>query len=99
MNLQYLSIAHCPNFSDKGLAYFGRGKGGKKLIYVDMSGCPQVNRIAYRLCLDIGFYFMIFLQITIEGFAALCQGCAEIQHWVLDDNPGLDDSFIKVSDQ
>ncbi|XP_008946283.1 PREDICTED: F-box/LRR-repeat protein 13-like, partial [Merops nubicus] len=40
-NLQYLSLAHCRKFTDKGLLYLGSGKGCHKLICLDLSGCIQ----------------------------------------------------------
>ncbi|XP_032852197.2 dynein regulatory complex subunit 6 isoform X3 [Tyto alba] len=40
-NLQYLSLAHCRKFTDKGLLYLGSGRGCHKLIYLDLSGCIQ----------------------------------------------------------
>ncbi|XP_054843773.1 LOW QUALITY PROTEIN: dynein regulatory complex subunit 6 [Eublepharis macularius] len=42
-NLQYLSLAYCRKFTDKGLQYLGSGRGCHKLIYLDLSGCLQKN--------------------------------------------------------
>ncbi|XP_074644631.1 F-box and leucine-rich repeat protein 13-like isoform X2 [Tubulanus polymorphus] len=41
--LQYLSIAYCKRFTDKGLYYLSNGEGCKKLIYLDLSNCTQLN--------------------------------------------------------
>ncbi|MGH0149437.1 UNVERIFIED_CONTAM: hypothetical protein FKN15_033425 [Acipenser sinensis] len=41
LNLQYLSLAYCRKFTDKGLQYLATGKGCHKLIYLDLSGCTQ----------------------------------------------------------
>ncbi|XP_071498794.1 F-box and leucine-rich repeat protein 13-like [Diadema antillarum] len=48
LNLQYLSLAYCKRFSDKGLQYLGTGRGGKRLVYLDMSGCPQITVSGYK---------------------------------------------------
>ena len=42
-NLQYLSLAHCKKFSDRGLQYLASGKNCSKLDYLDLSGCLQVG--------------------------------------------------------
>ena len=42
-NLQYLSVAYCKKLTDKGLMYLSGGKGAKRLVYLDMSGCAQVG--------------------------------------------------------
>ncbi|KAJ8003057.1 hypothetical protein DPEC_G00165400 [Dallia pectoralis] len=41
LNLQYLSLAWCRGFTDKGLLYLATGKGCHKLIHLDLSGCTQ----------------------------------------------------------
>ncbi|XP_070192734.1 F-box and leucine-rich repeat protein 13-like isoform X2 [Littorina saxatilis] len=43
MNLQFLSLAFCGKFSDRGLLYLATGKCAKKLEYIDLSGCLQVT--------------------------------------------------------
>ncbi|XP_025107990.1 dynein regulatory complex subunit 6-like isoform X5 [Pomacea canaliculata] len=43
VNLQYISLAFCNKFSDRGLHYLSNGKCSKKLEYLDLSGCLQVT--------------------------------------------------------
>ncbi|KAL4640741.1 F-box/LRR-repeat protein 13-like [Arapaima gigas] len=42
-NLQYLSLACCRRFTDRGLQYLAVGKGCRKLLHLDLSGCTQVT--------------------------------------------------------
>ncbi|XP_033744599.1 dynein regulatory complex subunit 6-like isoform X5 [Pecten maximus] len=42
-NLQFLSMASCRKYTDKGLQYLSSGKNSKKLEYLDLSGCLQVT--------------------------------------------------------
>ena len=42
-NVQFLSLAYCKKFSDRGLQYLSAGKCSKKLEYLDLSGCLQVR--------------------------------------------------------
>uniref|UniRef100_S4R8P9 F-box domain-containing protein n=1 Tax=Petromyzon marinus TaxID=7757 RepID=S4R8P9_PETMA len=46
--LQYLSLAYCCKFTDKGLHYLATRTGCRRLLYLDLSGCTQplieVNR-------------------------------------------------------
>uniref|UniRef100_H2Z1H4 F-box domain-containing protein n=1 Tax=Ciona savignyi TaxID=51511 RepID=H2Z1H4_CIOSA len=48
LNMQYLSLAYCSKFSDRGLHYLSGGKGCRKLIYVDFSGCLQITAQGFR---------------------------------------------------
>lgn len=43
MNLQFLSLAYCHNFTDKGLSMLAKSHGALKLAYLDLSGCMQVG--------------------------------------------------------
>ena len=43
ISLNYLSLAHCTQFTGKGLQSIMAGKGCRKLIHLDLSGCTQVN--------------------------------------------------------
>lgn len=52
-NVQYLSMAHCKKFTDRGLLYLASGKNNKKLDYLDLSGCLQVStdtRTLKKIC-------------------------------------------------
>ncbi|KAG7217379.1 hypothetical protein INR49_021546, partial [Caranx melampygus] len=41
VNLQYLSLAYCYKFTDKGFQYLTTGKGCHNLIHLNLSGCTQ----------------------------------------------------------
>uniref|UniRef100_A0A8C9VKW0 F-box domain-containing protein n=1 Tax=Scleropages formosus TaxID=113540 RepID=A0A8C9VKW0_SCLFO len=43
VNLQCLSLACCRRFTDRGLRYLAAGKGCRKLLHLDLSGCAQVG--------------------------------------------------------
>ncbi|XP_037307791.2 F-box and leucine-rich repeat protein 13 [Pungitius pungitius] len=49
LNLQYLSLAYCCTFTDKGFVYLTREKGCRNLIHLNLSGCTQmtVNGLRY----------------------------------------------------
>ncbi|XP_071817253.1 F-box and leucine-rich repeat protein 13-like isoform X2 [Apostichopus japonicus] len=47
-NLQYLSLAYCRRFSDRGLQYLAMGRGCRKLIYIDLSGAAQITSVGYK---------------------------------------------------
>ncbi|KAK4830289.1 hypothetical protein QYF61_009492 [Mycteria americana] len=74
-NLQYLSLAHCRKFTDKGLLYLGSGRGCHKLIYLDLSGC---------------------IQISVDGFRNIANGCSGIQDLLLNKMPTLTDRCIQA---
>ncbi|XP_072198828.1 F-box and leucine-rich repeat protein 13 isoform X1 [Excalfactoria chinensis] len=74
-NLQYLSLAHCRKFTDKGLQYLGTGTGCHKLIYLDLSGC---------------------IQISVDGFRNIANGCSGIQDLLINEMPNLTDRCIQA---
>nr|XP_009941899.1 PREDICTED: LOW QUALITY PROTEIN: F-box/LRR-repeat protein 13 [Opisthocomus hoazin] len=74
-NLQYLSLAHCRKFTDKGLLYLGSGRGCHKLIYLDLSGC---------------------IQISVDGFRNIANGCSGIQDLLINNLPTLTDRCIQA---
>ncbi|XP_039988850.1 dynein regulatory complex subunit 6 isoform X3 [Xiphias gladius] len=41
LNLQYLSLAYCYRFTDKGFLYLTTGMGCHNLIHLNLSGCTQ----------------------------------------------------------
>ncbi|TKS73314.1 F-box/LRR-repeat protein 13 F-box and leucine-rich repeat protein 13 [Collichthys lucidus] len=41
LNLQYLSLAYCYGFTDKGFMYLTTGKGCHNLFHLNLSGCTQ----------------------------------------------------------
>lgn len=42
VSLNYLSLSYCTQFTSKGLQSIASGKGCRKLIHLDISGCTQV---------------------------------------------------------
>lgn len=40
--LHYLSLAHAPHFTHKSLLSITAGKGCRRLVYLDLSGCTQL---------------------------------------------------------
>ncbi|KAI3371433.1 hypothetical protein L3Q82_024023, partial [Scortum barcoo] len=48
LNLQYLSLAYCYTFTDKGLMYLTTGEGCHSLIHLDLSGCTQMTINGFR---------------------------------------------------
>ncbi|NXI65787.1 DRC6 protein, partial [Anseranas semipalmata] len=74
-NLQYLSLAHCRKFTDKGLQYLGSGTGCHRLIYLDLSGC---------------------IQISVDGFRNIANGCSKIQDLLINEMPTLTDRCIQA---
>ncbi|XP_061187510.1 F-box and leucine-rich repeat protein 13-like isoform X3 [Saccostrea echinata] len=47
-NVQYMSLAYCKKFSDRGLQYLSAGKCSKKLEYLDLSGCLQITPDGFK---------------------------------------------------
>lgn len=66
LNLQYLSLAYCGRFTDKGFLYLTTGKGCHSLIHLNLSGCTQVSWYAtlrlvlFRLTVSIADRIQIF---------------------------------------
>ncbi|KAM3869969.1 F-box and leucine-rich repeat protein 13 [Diretmus argenteus] len=48
LNLQYLSLAYCYRFTDKGFQYLTTGKGCRSLIHLNLSGCTQLTLNGFR---------------------------------------------------
>ena len=43
VSLHYLSLAYSPHFTSKGLKSITSGKGCRRLVYLDLSGCTSVS--------------------------------------------------------
>ena len=41
-SLHYLSLAYAPHFTHKSLSSITTGKGCRRLVYLDLSGCTQL---------------------------------------------------------
>ncbi|XP_044049322.1 dynein regulatory complex subunit 6 isoform X1 [Siniperca chuatsi] len=48
LSLQYLSLAYCYRFTDKGFMYLTTGKGCHNLIHLNLSGCTQMTVNGFR---------------------------------------------------
>lgn len=68
MNLQYLSLAFCNKFSDRGLIYLATGKFARKLEYLDMSGCLQLTPRGFQNLADGCFNLT---SIILDDFPTL----------------------------
>ncbi|KAK2190189.1 hypothetical protein NP493_87g05013 [Ridgeia piscesae] len=99
-NLQYLSLAYCQHFTDKGIGYLSQGKGANRLIYLDLSGCAQLTARAYTF-LSHGCYRMQSIILNsignlddecIEDFT---QNCNTLRHVSLLGSPNLTDTAFK----
>ncbi|KAK6318131.1 hypothetical protein J4Q44_G00114220 [Coregonus suidteri] len=101
LNLQYLSLACCRKFTDKGLQYLASGKGCHKLIHLDLSGCTQISVDGFRyiaagcpLLQQIVFNDMPTLSDScVLELASKCQSLSAISLW---DTPHLSDSAFKA---
>ncbi|XP_075455745.1 F-box and leucine-rich repeat protein 13 isoform X2 [Ascaphus truei] len=101
LNLQYLSLAYCRKFTDKGLQYLPSGKGCNKLIYLDLSGCTQITVDGFK-CIAAGCSTLQQLKIndmftlTDNCILALLENCQHITSVCLVGSPHLSDAGFKV---
>ncbi|XP_030411432.1 dynein regulatory complex subunit 6 isoform X2 [Gopherus evgoodei] len=100
-NLQYLSLAYCRKFTDKGLQYLGSGKGCHKLIYLDLSGCIQISVDGFRYiansCSEIKHLVINDMPtLTDKCIQALVEKCQQIMSVVFLDSPHLSDVAFKA---
>ncbi|XP_067861092.1 F-box and leucine-rich repeat protein 13-like [Heptranchias perlo] len=72
LNLQYLSLAYCKKFTNKGLNYLATGKGCHRLVYLDISGCTQISVRGFK-------YFGVSCNevehLVINDMATLTNSC------------------------
>nr|XP_056702452.1 dynein regulatory complex subunit 6 [Euleptes europaea] len=73
-NLQYLNLAHCRKFTDKGLQYLGSGRGCHKLIYLDLSGCLQISVEGFK---NIAKSCSGIQHLTINEMPTLTDRCIQ----------------------
>uniref|UniRef100_M3XLI2 F-box domain-containing protein n=1 Tax=Latimeria chalumnae TaxID=7897 RepID=M3XLI2_LATCH len=101
LNLQYLSLAYCRKFTDKGLQYLATGKGCHKLIYLDLSGCTQISVDGFRF-LAAGLQGLQHLEIndlvtlTDSCFLALLENTHHIASVSMLGSPYLSDIAFKA---
>ncbi|XP_019896160.2 dynein regulatory complex subunit 6 [Esox lucius] len=72
LNLQYLSLACCRRFTDKGLQYLATGKGCHKLIHLDLSGCTQISVDGFKY---IAAGCPLLQQIVFNDMPTLSDRC------------------------
>ncbi|XP_062991086.1 F-box and leucine-rich repeat protein 13 [Elgaria multicarinata webbii] len=100
-NLQYLSLAYCRKFTDKGLQYLGSGRGCHKLIYLDISGCLQISVEGFR---NIANSCSGIQQLTIHEMPtltdrciqALAEKCKQIVSVEFNESPHVSDTGFKA---
>ncbi|XP_039219739.1 dynein regulatory complex subunit 6 isoform X2 [Crotalus tigris] len=100
-NLQFLSLAHCRKFTDKGLHYLGSGRGCHKLLYLDISGCLQLTVEGFRniakscsriQCLTINE----MLTLTDRCIQALVPKCPRIESVEFNESPHVSDVGLQA---
>nr|XP_033815510.1 dynein regulatory complex subunit 6 isoform X2 [Geotrypetes seraphini] len=100
-NLQYLSLAYCRKFTDKGLQYLATGKGCRKLIYLDLSGCIQISIDGFRF-IAAGCSKLQHLKIndmitlTDSCILPLIEQCQQLTSISLLGSPHLSDNTFKA---
>ncbi|XP_070828129.1 F-box and leucine-rich repeat protein 13 [Chaetodon trifascialis] len=72
LNLQYLSLAYCYRFTDKGLMYLTTGKGCHNLIHLNLSGCTQMTVNGFRY---ISAACPSLKEIVINDMPTLSDSC------------------------
>jgi len=99
INLQFLSLAYCSKFSDKGLKYMTSGKGCKKLQHLDMSGCNQVTSegclvLAHNCRLLRTLHANDNDSIDDDGLALFAEFCPQINNLTLISSPLVTDRAL-----
>ncbi|XP_063165430.1 F-box and leucine-rich repeat protein 13 [Candoia aspera] len=100
-NLQFLSIAYCRKFTDKGLQYLGNGRGCQKLIYLDISGCLQITVEGFRnignSCSGIQCLIINEMPtLSDRCLQALAQKCQRIVSVESDESPHVSDKGLRT---
>ncbi|MBN3298363.1 DRC6 protein, partial [Amia calva] len=101
LNLQYLSLAYCRKFTDKGLQYLVTGKGCHKIIYLDLSGCTQISVDGFRHIAG-GCSWLQHLEfndmptLTDSCVLALVSKCKLLHTVSLLDSPHLSDNAFRA---
>ncbi|KAJ3596739.1 hypothetical protein NHX12_003142 [Muraenolepis orangiensis] len=72
LNLQYLSLAYCHRFTDKGLKYLTTGKGCHDLVHLNLSGCTQMTVDGFQ---HISTACPSLKEIVINDMATLSDEC------------------------
>uniref|UniRef100_A0A8P4G5Y0 F-box domain-containing protein n=2 Tax=Dicentrarchus labrax TaxID=13489 RepID=A0A8P4G5Y0_DICLA len=72
LSLQYLSLAYCYRFTDKGFMYLTTGKGCHNLIHLNLSGCTQMTVNGFRY---ISAGCPSLREIVIDDMPTLSDSC------------------------
>ncbi|KAM9753577.1 F-box and leucine-rich repeat protein 13 [Menidia menidia] len=72
ISLQYLSLAYCCRFTDKGFLYLTTGKGCRNLIHLNLSGCTQITLNGFR---HISVGCPSLREVVINDMPTLTDGC------------------------
>ncbi|XP_064199506.1 F-box and leucine-rich repeat protein 13 isoform X1 [Anguilla rostrata] len=101
LNLQYLSLAYCRSFTDKGLQYLATGKGCHRIIYLDLSGCTQISVEGFRF-IAMGCSLLQRVEfndiptLTDSCVLAMVSKCRSLNAVSLLDAPHLTDGVLKA---
>ncbi|XP_071358182.1 F-box and leucine-rich repeat protein 13 isoform X2 [Trachinotus anak] len=71
LNLQYLSLAYCYRFTDKGFLYLTTGKGCHNLIHLNLSGCTQA--LLSRCCCLSAISLLDARHLSDMAFKAIAE--------------------------
>ncbi|ESO91191.1 hypothetical protein LOTGIDRAFT_228723 [Lottia gigantea] len=102
-NLQFLSLAFCTKFSDRGLQYLASGKCNKKLEHLDLSGCLQTTPSGFKNlaqgCTNIKVIALNeFPTLNDESVMALADKCHKFRTASFLGSPLLtDEPFKKIA--
>ncbi|XP_063407958.1 F-box and leucine-rich repeat protein 13-like isoform X2 [Mytilus trossulus] len=102
-HLQFLSLAYCKSFTDRGLMYLASAKCSKKLEYLDISGCLQITPDGFKGlangCINLQTLIINdFPTLTDECVIALANKCTKIHTVSVLGSPLLtDESFKKLA--
>uniref|UniRef100_A0A3Q3LL43 F-box and leucine-rich repeat protein 13 n=2 Tax=Mastacembelus armatus TaxID=205130 RepID=A0A3Q3LL43_9TELE len=72
LNLQYLSLAYCCRFTDKGFLYLTTGKGCHNLLHLNLSGCTQMTVHGFKY---ISAGCPTLKEIVINDMPTLSDSC------------------------
>ncbi|XP_023284076.1 F-box/LRR-repeat protein 13 [Seriola lalandi dorsalis] len=72
LNLQYLSLAYCYRFTDKGFLYLTTGKGCHSLIHLNLSGCTQMTVNGFKY---ISAGCPSLKEVVIDDMPTLSDSC------------------------
>ncbi|XP_064606246.1 F-box and leucine-rich repeat protein 13-like [Liolophura sinensis] len=99
-NLQFLSLAFCGNFTDKGLHYLACGKNCGRLQYLDLSGCLQITPAGFQNladgCIKLRALMLNeFPTLNDECIQSLFERCVSLTHVSFLGSPLLTDETFK----